>query len=999
MLEHKNNINIAYVKNKEISERLPYFSFHIKFLAVFIISIFLFILNSNVGFGQIGGRGGGNNPFGGAGFGNNNTRPGTNDAKNIDENKESLASKRKNRPKRDTLSTSIPDSLRSLENKLETTVESFSSDSTILDVETQRYHLYGDAQVIYGEIELKADYIMLNWDKSEVFAHGTLDTTSSKGNRKVKGKPIFVDGEEEYNSDTIRYNFKSKRAMVSNIVTQQGEGFVQGKKVKKDEDDNMYLLNAKYTTCNLTEPHFHIRSKRIKLVNKKSMISGPFNLMLSDIPLPIGLPFGFFPIPKKKEIGTSGFVMGNYGEEPNNRGFYFRDFGYYHAFNEYVGAKFLAQIYSTGSYGFGLQSNYIKKYRYSGNLNLQYNFNKNGEVIPDPKRTPAKDFNITWSHSPQNLRPDRSFSANVNIVSNGFNRNNGRLDQLNQYTNNTFGSSVQYGRNFGKLLRTSTGFRVDQNVSTKVMNSSLDYTLALNQFNPFVKEKNQLGNWFDAFRVGIDLSGGYRVSNDITSRQRSSSYTDYKIVGVENRPLTNEELRLQSLGISRNTSVIPLNSADNIKYIINELGQFRSTFTVPITLPNFKLARYINLTPSVGYRGDIFTQRLNYTYKPELDAVKIDTAKGFFAAGSWNTSASLNTRIYGTYQFKKSKRLQALRHTIAPSLGIGYSPDLSKNQNLYTKTRVRKDDVNERFLSRFTELQNGVGASGSINFGVTNQLEAKVRSKSDTASVAFEKISILDNLSLNTSYNFFALKQSYKYLIDTVRAGFNLSDISLSTNTSFFKDLINVNVNAGFDPYTYVKDAGNESNKAGRRVPVFKWKHNGFAGNYLSNMNLSIGTSFSPDKLKKNGKPVPKPIVADEAKEAMEQFVKANPLAYVDFSIPWSVTISYNLSYYKQGLAPPQLTQAAQFNGDLSLTKKLKINFSSGWDFVYKGVTLTNIGIMRELHCWDMSFNWTPIAGNNLRASNYSFTLQPRSSLLRDLKLSRRRVYYDRGGF
>ena len=962
-----------------------------------VIFLLIFLGSDLCAQGRRPGFGGGG--FGGGGFGN--TRPGgfgnnqgttTTTSENT---QESLKAKRKLKPKRDSLQVVIPDSLRSLENKLETTVESFSSDSTILDVVHQKYHLYKDASVVYGNIELRAEYIMLDWQKSEVLAYGLPDTTAAnKG--KVKGKPIFIDGDDEYNSDTIRYNFKSKRALVSNIITQQGEGFVQGRKVKKDADDNMYLTNAKYTTCNLAEPHFHIRAKKIKLVNKKSLVSGPFNIVLADIPLPIGLPFGFFPIPKKKEIGTSGFIMGNYGEEPNQRGYYLRDFGYYKAFNEYVGVKALGQIYSNGSYGLGVQSTYLRKYKYSGGINLQFNSNRSGEFIDRPK--PARDFNISWSHSPQNSLPDRSFSANINLVSNGFNRNNRRLDELDQYTNNTFGSSVQYTRNFGKLFRTSTGFRVDQNVSTKVLNSSLDYSINLNQFNPFVKEKNQLGNWYDAFRVGLDLSGGFRVSNDITSRSRSTTYTEYKVVGVENRPLTNEEIRLQNLGRDQNKTVISLNSIDNIKEIINDLGQFRSTFSVPISLPNFKIAKYINLTPGFSYRGDIFTKQLNYEYIDSLNAVKVDTSGGYFVAGNWNTSASLNTRVYGTFQFKKLGRLQAIRHTISPSIGIGFSPDQRDNKNLYKQVQILKDSTT-RYLSRFTELgTSSVGRNGSINFSISNQLEAKIKSKSDTAENATEKVSILDNFNIGASYNLFAIEQAYKYLDKNIIKGFNLSDISMGTNTNLFKGLININVNANFDPYTYVVDDNVKSNLAGRRVPVYKWKHVGDAGNYLSSASLSLGTSFSPDKLKKD-KPKPKVTSSDPAAEAMAKFVQANPLAYVDFSIPWSININYNLSYNKQGLAPAQTTQTVQFNGDLSLSPKLKINFSSGWDFVYKGVTLTNIGIMRELHCWDMSFNWTPIAGNNLRSSNYMFTLQPRSSLLRDLKLSRRRLYYDRGGF
>jgi LptD protein len=971
-------------------------NFSLKYLRFFVLSLlvfFGFLATAQRQLPNIGSRNLG-------GFGNTPTA-----APNVNTK---VAKPRVARPKvkRDSLSVAIPDSLKSADNQIETTVESMSADSTVLDIEQQIYQLYGKAKVVYGEVELEADYIKLDWGKNEIFAHGSADTTKRVG-EKMKGKPIFSEGGESYNSDTIRYNFKSKKAIVSNIVTQQGEGFVQGKKVKKDPEDNMYLSNAKYTTCNLAEPHFHIRAKKIKLVNKKSLVSGPFNLMLSDIPLPIGLPFGFFPIPKKKEIGTSGFIMGTYGEEPSNRGFYFRDFGYYHAFNEYIGVKALAQVYSKGSFGAGLQSTYTRNYKYSGNLNLQFNYNKSGLLIDKINdKAASRDFNISWSHTPQSRRPDRSFSANVNVVSNNFNKNNRRLDELDQYTKSAFGSSVQYSRNFGRLVRTGGGLRIDQNVSTKVMNSSLDYTLNFNQFNPFVKEKKQMGKWYDAFRVGLDLSGGYRVSNDITSRVRSTSYTDYKVLGVVNQPLSNEERRQQSLGLSANETVLPL--ANNLQYILKELGQFRTSYSVPLALPNFKLARYINLTPSFSYRGDVYTKRLSYAFDADSNAVKIDTLsareenKLFFPVGNWNTGASLNTRIYGIYQFSKKGRVQAIRHTMAPSVGFGYGPDLTKNDNLYSYVRVRNGDsaVNYRYLPRFAELGSAGGASSGLTFNLTNQLEAKIRAKSDTAEKAFDKISLLDNLSIGSSYNFLAFKQAYSYKSDTIRAGFKLANINLAANTSLFKNLISLNFNAVFDPYTYVADTQTPSNLAGVRVPVFKWKHDGPAGAYLNYLNISLSTGLSPDKLKK------KKVVAtaakspnDPAKAAMQKFIQANPLAYVDFDIPWSVNLSYNLNYSKQGFAPSQVTQALQFTGDVSLTPKWKMNFSSGWDFVFKAVTLTNVGIMRELHCWDMSFNWTPIAGNNLRASNYSFTIQPRSALLRDLKLSRRRAYYDRGGF
>ncbi len=950
--------------------------------------------------------------------------------------------------KKDTVISVIPDSLKSRDSQLETTVEYKSKDSTVLDVDGETLHLYGEAVVTYGDIELKADYIQLNWGKNEVFAHGLPDSTKKMGER-VRGKPVFSQSGDSYNTDSIRYNFKSKKAIIKGIVTQQGEGFVQGQTVKKDPKDNLYLVNAMYTTCNLKEPHFHINAKKIKLVNKKSLISGPFNFVLSDVPLPIGLPFGFFPVPKKKEIGTSGFIMGNYGEEPNNRGFYFRDFGYYHAFNEKIGMKVLAQVYSKGSWGVGVQSNYIKRYKYSGNLNLQYNFNKSGVLLSDTE--PTKDFNISWSHAPQSRRTDRSFSASVNIVSNGFAQNNRRLDEVDQYTNNAFGSSIQYSRNVGKLLRSSAAFRADQNVSTRVFNSSLGYSVGLNQFNPFVKEKYQTGRFWDAFRLGLDVSGGFTVNNTI--QKRSTSYTDYNIVGVSNNPVTDTEqrelLRLQQLlratSDPEQRAVIQKQIAQLQNPVLTDPaailrnGVFNTSYSVPIALPNIKIARYINLTPSVSYRGDFFTKQLKYTFAdqdtkftdsrgrtvevvidPKADTISytydpsgnvtvrmnsksggvvhVDTLNKPAFAQNVSFAGGLNTRVYGTYRFNPSKRLQAIRHTMAPSFNFSYTPNLASQYGQLTmvRTPTATDSNTRRYLPKFIgSSASGSSQAANVGFSLSNMLEAKLRTKSDTAQKEFEKIMLLNNFDFSGSYNLLARADLGE---------FAMSNVNLNANTSLFKNLINLNFNASFDPYAYSRDTVVSSNAAGRRITTFKWNYNGEGGgSYLSAMNISVSTRLTPETFSKNAQPQKSTttpgVTPDPSREAMAAFVAANPMAYVDFSIPWSINLNYALNYSKQGLAQARVTQTFQFQGDLSLTPKWKINFSSGWDFVYKSVTLTTFSIMRELHCWDMSFNWTPIAGNALRSSTYSFTLQPRSSLLRDLKISRRRTYFDRGGF
>jgi hypothetical protein len=947
---------------------------------------------------------------------------------------------KKNKPVRDSLSVVIPDSLKSFENQMETTVETFSADSTILDIETQRYHLYGNAQVVYGQIELKADYIMLDWGRSEVYAHGMPDTTKKSG-PPIKGKPIFTDGGETFNSDTIRYNFKSKKALVSKIVTVQGDGFVQGQLVKKDAEDNMYLSKAKYTTCDLAEPHFHIAAKKIKLVNKKSLISGPFNFVLSDIPLPIGLPFGFFPIPKKQEIGTSGFIMGSYGEQRrDNRGLFFKDFGYYHAFNEYLSSTLKGEIYTYGSFGLSLTNTYSRKYKYNGDFSVQFNRNI-AYSSSGLDTTKSNQFNIRWTHSPKSLRTDRSFSSSMDIVSNGFNRNNRSSSDVQNLTKNNFGGSVNYMRNFGRFVTTNSSFRVDQ--SSNSFRSTLGYSFGIKQFNPFIPEKKQIGRWYESFRVGLDVSGGVAVTNSV--QNRSNTYTDYNIAGVDNKPLsTSQQRRIEQLrniladpNVSTELKVIYQKELSKLESpVLTDWGQIlknnviNTSYTVPIVLPNFKIARYLNLTPSMSYRGDIYTKELKYSFvnptngkqtvtksngrlvnvdlNPAADSIRneytangdlnvflnpnsgglvvVDTVSRASFGQTYSFGTSLNTRMYGTFNFGEKSKIQKIRHTIAPSINVNYTP--SSEGQYASKVQIRSDDV-YRFLPRFMNGGGATGsASGNIGFSLNNQLEAKIKNNSDTSENVLETISLLDNLNFSGGYNLLAKKELGEYA---------LSNISVGTSTSLFKNLINLNANGSFDPYAYEPDKLVTSNLAGARIPIFKWNYKPEAGvvkaNYLTSFNFSMNTNLSPKTFKKGQDA--KPATAgksDPAKEAMAKIVQANPMEYVDFSVPWTLGISYAFNYNKQGLSEARVTQSISINGDFSLTPKFKFTYNSGWDFQFKQVTLTNFGILRELHCWSMRMDWTPISGSNIRGGGFSFTLQPKSSLLKDLKLTKRRA-------
>jgi len=870
-------------------------------------------------------------------------------------------------------SISPKDSL-SKKTDLETTVFYSAIDSTVLDAEKQVVNLYGGAKLKYGNIALEADYIRLDWSKNEVFAKGTLDTAT----KKIIGLPVFTQGQDKYDSEEVRYNFKSKRASIKAIVTQQGEGFVQGKTVKKDEEDNLYIRNAIYTTCNLTHPHFHIKASKIKVVGKKEIISGPFHFELNDIPLPIGLPFGFFPYSQPKEAGKSGVIVPTYGEEPTGRGFYLREGGYYWAASENIGVRFTGQIYSKGGWGLGANSQYNKRYRFAGSFNLAFNRNTNGDEFSPTKRT---DFALQWSHSPQS-RGNSSFSASVNIASNSYNQFNTYNSQ--QYLSNTIGSSVQYSKNIGQTIRTGISLRINQNTTTRVFDAGTEFNFGLNQFQPF-KRKNSLGDqFFDQFRLGLDFSGGISMTNQV-----SDPYTRYEF-DVYPRESNSQRGIIQKPFVPKTMDdlppgVIPVDAST--LPLLWEKAQTKFNYSIPLSLPNLKLNKYVNLTPGVSWSGNMYTRSYKYTYMKSDSTVRIDTIGGLPKFNSQlSFSASMNTRIYGTLRFKKG-RLEALRHTIAPSISLSYTPDYSdptygyyQDVRINNRKFINKEAVEQvgdiRRISTFDPRQMSYGgASGSISFGLQNTLEAKLKTKSDTATKQNEKVTILDNFGINGSYNLLAKE-------------YPLSNLNFNANSRVSE--FDINIGGSFDPYLYVNDK--LFFDVGRRTPdLMLSQGNGLAR--LTALNLSIGRRFAPAKTKELK-------TSTNASEAQLKQINRNIDDYVDWNVPWTFSFSYQFSMNRMGLAAAQQISGLTFQGDLSLTEKWKFSMSSGYDFKYSGLTYTNMSVHRDLHCWELNFNWTPIASPFYgRASNYSFDLRVKSSLLQELKISRRRSFYDKGGF
>ncbi|WP_232541007.1 putative LPS assembly protein LptD [Spirosoma endbachense] len=933
--------------------------------------------------------------------------------------------------------TAKADSLKSADS-FATTVKYQAKDSTIYAADGQTVELFGEASVIYGDISLKAEYIRLNYITNEVYAKGRYDSTS----KKWIGRPVFQDGEGKYDTKEIRYNFKSKKGKIQGVITQQGEGNVRGQNVKKDAEDNLYIGKAIYTTCNLETPHFHINASKLKVVHNKQVVAGPFNLVINQIPLPLGLPFGFFPFPKKKDIGVSGILVPTYGEEPNGRGYYLRDGGYYWAVSENLGLQFKGQIYSRGSWGLGVASAYNKRYRYSGSVNLAFNRNRSGDRV-DTTQTPRNDFSFTWSHSPV-PRGRGSFSANVNVSSNSYNQFNSGTGS-NAYISNVAGSSVQYSRQFGQYARAGANIRVNQqfgqvNPQTLIRENgktdvSSDFNFGINQIAPFAL-KGGTGRWYESFRVGLDVSGSIGISNTIRTQVDTSGLgfpvvTDLRSISSVQRALDSiaRATAIRNGEVRSDPNLIAFNMAN-----LNRIWQNRTiqaNYSIPISLPNFKLLRYINLTPGFSLQGSIYTKKLKYTYLgyqntvaidpttglylSDRNKVRIDTMRGFFPSYNFSANVSMNTRFYGTY-FIRGKRIEAIRHTVAPSISFSYVPDFTNPsfgqfQVLSAEGSLASLPEYRRTLSVFRGL-GGSGSSSStesafITFGIVNQLEMKVRTRGDSAGQDFKKIPIFDNISINGSYNLLA--PDYK-----------LSPISISANTQIFKN-VSFNFSSTFDPYASRPYGGTAyyallaatsgstaippdtysqlllrtigySDQQFARVPNLYAFQDGQGLARLTNLQAYVSTRLAP-------KQADKKKTSPNATDATLKSINNNPELYVDFTIPWSLNISYTFGLTKLTPEISQVIQALTLTGDLSLTPKWKITFNTGYDFQFNSPTLTTIGINRDLHCWEMAFNWTPYSGSNIRSGNYSFDLRVRSAILQELKLSRRRSFYDTGGF
>jgi hypothetical protein len=874
----------------------------------------------------------------------------------------------------DTLLPSLPDSILQIEPELlevdsaknaqigdiETVINYFAEDSIVSDFSQNKVFLYKEAWFEYGNIRLDADYIVIDWEKSELYASGLADTTGV-----IQGTPVFKEGASIYEiRKDMRYNFKSSKAIISDVVTQQDEGLLRGQTVKKGRDGSIYLNKGFYTTCDLLEPHWHISSSKIKSIRGKQVVSGPFNLYFNGIPTPLGLPFGI--IPDTPDEKVSGILFPSYGQE-QVRGFFLRDFGYYFAISDYIHSKVTAEVFSLGGWGVKTASVYNKRYRYRGGFNVDFQKFQSPETAETQIAYDA--FWLRWNHTPES-RGNSRFSASANFGTKSYNDNVLQQANFQQNLTSDFSSNIAYSKTFvGTPFSMSANLRHSQNQVTDEVNLLLpDVAVNMNRQNPFRNIR------FEPLKT-LNIAWNFNAQNSINNRITPE-------FGVDPNLLRNDR---ELFGQPNAPDILPFTFA-NMPQLLREADNgFRHT--LPIS-SNFTLFRFFTGTASMNFTELWYLERINYYYNPQEGRLDRIMEQGFNRVGFYNASFNMATNIYGFYTFRKGSKIEAIRHHMQPTFGFSSTPDFSDPRfGFYQEVQVDPTGRRQR-LSRYQGFLYGgapMGESKALSINIRNVVEAKVRMESDTAEVQTKKIPLLQTLNIATNYNFAA-------------DSFQLAPINMNTRTSLFDNKISVFVSANLDPY-----ATGTYNINGReqisRVNDFAFRRGQGLGTIRS-ATMNLNGSLNPSRTEKSPGEVRDELTNDFLNNGgqMTEFVQneidriANdPSQYIDWSIPWNMTFGYNLSYNRAPSGDARITQAVNMSGDISLSDKWKINFNSGFDVSAGTITQTMIGIARDLHCWQMNVNWVPFG----RFTSYNIDIRVKSNILRDLKVSRRRSFFD----
>ena len=805
-------------------------------------------------------------------------------------------------------------------------------------------HLYGSGKVNYQNIELTSQLITMNMDSSTVFARGVADTTGVE-----QGTPVFKDGETPYESKMMRYNFKTKKGFINSIVTQQGDGYVTSEESKKGANDEIYMRHGKYTTCdNHDHPHFYLKLSMAKVRPKKDVVFGPAQLVVEDVPLPIAVPFGFFPFSSSY---SSGFIMPTYGDEMN-RGFYLRDGGYYFAISDQFDLKLLGEIYTKGSWGLSAASTYNKRYRYSGYFNASYLVTKTGEKnMPD--YMVSKDFRVQWSHRQDaKANPNSTFSASVNFTTSSYDKSSlsTLYDPLSSYSNNTKASSISYSRNFPEIgLNLSGTFNITQNTQDSSVNMTLpDLNITLNRIYPF-KRKNSAGDqkWYE--KISFQYTGA----------------------------LTNK-----------------VNTKDNLLFKTPfskwETGMRHS---IPVEA-TFSLFKYINVTPSFQYTERWYTRKVMQHYDYTLKEAVKDTINGFNRVYDYNMSVSMNTKLYGMYKplFMKSKEI-TIRHVVTPSVSYTYTPDFGASRFGYYENYVYTDEDGEVRMVEYSPYSGmpygvpGQGVSQNISMSLKNNLEMKMASDKDTTG--YKKISLIDDLTGQLSY-------------DIARKRW--SDLTLNARLKLTKNYT-FNMNARFKTYAYKFDENGRVVESDRT----EWSYgrfgrfDGYSGSLSYTLNNETFKKWFGKGDEEDGKNKGKKEDTDSEEDEEDEELNTNQNTqpkrktedakidsdgYLAFQLPWSLSLSYSYRIQEDRTKdiniktmryPYSFSHQVNISGNVKLGSRWNITYSSGYDFDTKKISMTQMNITRDLHCFNMSCGlvFGPF-------TSYNFSIRANSTMLTD---------------
>ena len=861
----------------------------------------------------------------------------------------------------------IDDSLRAdsinrqRKNGIDAPVHYTANDSMTYEGESGIAHLYGNASVKYEDMDLQSDQIYMSLDSSLVHATGSQDTAGVKF-----GTPVFKMGKDTYETDTMAFNFKTKKGLISNVYTEQDDGFMTSELSKRNSEGEMFLYHGRYTTCDEPHPDFYFAMSRAKVRPGKNVVFGPTYLVVADVPLPFAIPYGFFPFTKSY---SSGFIMPTYGDE-TSRGFYLRDGGYYFAISDKMDLKLIGEIYTKGSWGVSAASNYRKRYRHSGSFLFSYQNSVEGDKNIDEKKTTS--FKLQWSHRQDaKANPYRTFSASVNYASTSYEQNNlTSMYNPQALTQSTRTSSVRFGTVFSSIgMNLDATVNANQNMRDSVVDLTLpQLNISISRFYPF-KRKEAVGKerWYE--KLSLQYTGN--IQNTIHTKEdklmKSSLTKDWRN-GIEHR--------IQANG-------------------------------------NFTLFGYLNINPSFSLTDRMYTQKYKRSWDVDNQKEIVDTLQGFYNNYNWNFNVSASTKLYGFYVPNRKlfgEKIQAVRHVFTPSVSFSYAPDFSASRYGFWDTYQKTDAKGNVTMVEYSQYQGtvfggpGKGKTGSISMDISNNIEMKI--KSDDDSTGFKKISIIDELGASMSYNMAAETRPW-------------SDLSTRLRLKLSKSYT-LNLNAVFATYAYEADSVGATPYIGNRTEYSYGRFGRFQG---MSQNLSytfdnkkVANFFKwlrGEKVKKNDKDDNKKEYdtgvdtnLDNTMEAGKHGAKRDDAGmaetdedgYMAFSIPWSLSIGYGITMrentsgtfnYDRMRYPYKFTQNLNFSGNVRIAEGWNISFSSGYDFENQKISMTTASLSRDLHCFNMSCSVVLAP-----YTSYNFSFRCNAATLTDaLKYDKRSSY------